>query len=239
MLLYTDMKKLLTSLILIYNILSLFYTFYTGVYISIYIRNWPIWMWKKFRILEKTRKIFLFLCIVYKYMVFFFHRFSDNNYCRKQISRAIGRKTDKAPKSWRREKSCLIFCCKGVENVIDNFLHNYFLHDTSTPVAAVLDYLARRPNTQGPLFILENGAPLSRTYLVQAVRETLVNAGVSTTGYSGHSFRVGAASAVASAGLPDSTIQSFGHWKSSAFLSYIRVPVKHLISVSQLMIARQ
>ena len=172
-------------------------------------------------------------------MVFFFHRFSDNNYCRKQISRAIGRKTDKAPKSRRREKSCLIFCCKGVENVIDNFLYNYCLHDTSTPVAAVLDYPARRPNTPGRLFILENGAPLSWAYLVKAVRETLANAGVSTTVYCGHSFRVGAASAVASAGLPDSTIQSLGHWKSSAFLSYIRLPVKHLISVSQLMIARQ
>ena len=78
------------------------------------------------------------------------------------------------------------------------------------PVVAVLDYLARRPSTPGPLFILDNGAPLSWAYLVQSVRETLANAGVSTTGYSGHSFRVGAASPAASAGLLDSTIQSLG-----------------------------
>ena len=108
-------------------------------------------------------------------------------------------------------------------------------HEDICPVAAVLAYLARRPGTPGPLFIFDNGAPLSRSYLVRTLRTTLTDAGIDTTGYSGHSFRIGAASAAAKAGLPDSMIQTLGRWKSAAFLSYIRIPVDRLVSTSQLM----
>ena len=101
------------------------------------------------------------------------------------------------------------------------------------PVAAVLAYIARRPGTPGPLFIFDNGTPLSRSYLVKTLRSTLSDAGVDTRGYSGHSFRIGAASAAARAGLPDSMIQSLGRWKSAAFLSYIRIPVDRLVTTSQ------
>ena len=38
-----------------------------------------------------------------------------------------------------------------------------------------------------------------------------------------HSLRIGGASAMAAAGLPDYLIQKMGRWKSLAFLMYIRL----------------
>ena len=49
-----------------------------------------------------------------------------------------------------------------------------------------------------------------------------------TRHYSGHSFRIGAATAAAQAGLEDSTIQLLGRWSSGAFLRYIRMPREQL-----------
>ena len=104
------------------------------------------------------------------------------------------------------------------------------------PVAAVLSYLAWRPASPGPLFIQQDGTPLTRSSLVAAVREALTSAGLDVAGYNGHSFRIGAASTAARAGLPDSLIQSLGRWKSAAFLRYIRVPTEQLISVSSTLV---
>ena len=104
--------------------------------------------------------------------------------------------------------------------------------ETLCPVSAMLGYLAMRPGSLGPLFIFENGTPLSKTLLIRYLRDALQKAGVSTDNYTGHSFRIGAASAAAQAGLSDSLIQSLGRWKSSAFTTYIRTPVEQLVSVS-------
>ncbi len=107
------------------------------------------------------------------------------------------------------------------------------------PVAAMLGYLATRPNVSGPLFIHEDGTPLSRSYLVQAVRAALASAGnLDLSRYSGHSFRIGAATTAARAGVPDSMIQTLGRWKSSAFLAYIRSRPEDITAVSR-QLARQ
>ena len=52
----------------------------------------------------------------------------------------------------------------------------------------------------------------------------LVDTGVADhEGYTGHSFRIGAAIAVAQAGIPDSTIKALGQWMSGAFMIYLRL----------------
>lgn len=104
--------------------------------------------------------------------------------------------------------------------------------DILCPVTAVLGYLAIRPSTPGPLFIFQDGTPLSRARLVTHVRKALSQAGVNTANFSGHSFRIGAASMAARAGFSDSLIQTLGRWKSSAFTAYIRTPVEDLVAVA-------
>lgn len=104
--------------------------------------------------------------------------------------------------------------------------------DTLCPVTALLGYLAIRPPKPGPLFIFQDGSPLSRPKLIVHVREALAKAGIDTRLYSGHSFRIGAASAAARAGFSDSFIQTLGRWKSSSFMTYIRTPVNQLIAVA-------
>ena len=100
------------------------------------------------------------------------------------------------------------------------------------PVSAVLAYLAVRPPTPGPLFLFQDGTPLSRSQLVSHLREALTQLGVDVTNYSGHSFRIGAASTAAKAGFSDSFIQTLGRWRSNAFTAYIRTPVEDLVAAA-------
>lgn len=64
---------------------------------------------------------------------------------------------------------------------------------TLCPVSSVLAYLAIRPQTQGPLFIFENGAPLSKQVLVSHLRQALLQLGEDDKKFTGHSFRIGVA----------------------------------------------
>ena len=101
------------------------------------------------------------------------------------------------------------------------------------PVAAVLSFLAVRPPSAGPLFVHADSSPLTRAQLIAAVRSALEGLGVDVTRYSGHSFRIGAATAAAQVGLSDSFIQTLGRWRSSAYLRYIRTPRSSLLAVSR------
>ena len=100
------------------------------------------------------------------------------------------------------------------------------------PVSAILDYLVRRGRDPGPLFIFRDGSSLSRQKLVRQVHLALEQQGISHTGLSGHSFRIGAAMAAAQAGLEDSLIQALGRWSSPAYLRYIRTPLHTLAEAS-------
>ena len=99
-------------------------------------------------------------------------------------------------------------------------------------VSAVLSYLAIRPTSPGPFFIFEDGRVLSRHRLVSELANALQLIGFDSSPYKGHSFRIGAATAAARAGLSDSLIQIMGRWKSSAFMAYIRTPKEQLLSVA-------
>ena len=106
------------------------------------------------------------------------------------------------------------------------------------PVAAVLSYLAFRPPIPGPLFTYPDGSPLTREQLVKHVRAALSLKGFDVSRYSGHSFRIGAATTAAARGIPDSTIQMLGRWQSSAYTRYIRTPRESLVDISRQLISQ-
>ena len=83
----------------------------------------------------------------------------------------------------------------------------------------MLAYLVKRKKGPGPL---EDGRPLTRPRLVREVKRALEEAWASSTGISGHSFRIGAATTAAEQGVEDLTIKDLGRWRSNAFQRYIR-----------------
>ena len=96
-------------------------------------------------------------------------------------------------------------------------------------VAALLAYLKFRGSQPGPLFQWQSGTP--KTRFVEEVRVVLEAAHLPAKDFAGHSFRIGAATTAALAGLPDSAIQTLGHWKSSAYLLYIQMEPQKLVTV--------
>ena len=98
------------------------------------------------------------------------------------------------------------------------------------PVAAVLDYMVRRGPVVGPLFTFSDCSFLTRDRFVRAVREALQSAGVDSSSYAGHSFRIRVATTAARQGVPDSTIKMLGQWESSAYTVYIHTPREALAS---------
>jgi len=92
------------------------------------------------------------------------------------------------------------------------------------PMAAILAFIATRGNCQGPVFLTEAGAPLTKPAFIAELRTILTAMGLPQDNYAGHSFRIGAATSAALAGVEDSTIQLLGRWQSAAFLRYVRTP---------------
>ena len=88
------------------------------------------------------------------------------------------------------------------------------------PVAAVLSYMATRGNKEGAFFHFHNGQPLTKAQFTQLVRLVLQAVGLPYEDFSGHSFRIGAATAAAKAGIKDSTISTLGHWSSSCIFAF-------------------
>ena len=92
------------------------------------------------------------------------------------------------------------------------------------PVAAVLSYLAVCGSSQGSLFTDTRQQLLTKTRFVARIRSILDEAGYPSHQFAGHSFRIGAATVAAQAGIEHSTIQALDWWHSSTFLAYIRIP---------------
>ena len=104
------------------------------------------------------------------------------------------------------------------------------------PVAAVVAYMVLRGAASGPFFRFADGRPLTRERLVAAVRAALREASIDDSNYSGHSFRIGAATTAAQQGVPDSLIKTLGRWESAAHTIYIRTPRETLCNVAQTLI---
>lgn len=120
--------------------------------------------------------------------------------------------------------------CDQLGKGIDVFIGR--TDDSLCPVVAVLAYMAKRGPTPGPFFTLSTGTPLTKAHFVAKIREALLAVGLPYQHFAGHSFRIGAATTAANAGLEDSTIRILGRWNSDAFLSYIKIPREQLARFS-------
>ena len=96
----------------------------------------------------------------------------------------------------------------------------FWLHVRSTPqtdacaVRAMQKYLAVRGRKPGPLFTDRFGNAVVRSEFDKVMKRAIVFNRIDPAHFKGHSFRIGAASAVA--GIPDSQIREMGRWKSDA-----------------------
>ena len=108
-------------------------------------------------------------------------------------------------------------------------------NDEVCPVGALLGYIAHRDLAPGPLFHFQDGRYLTRDLLVREIRLALGSVGIDVSAYSGHSFRIGAATSAASAGVEDALIQTLGRWKSTAYLQYIKLPRDSLAGISTIL----
>ena len=99
----------------------------------------------------------------------------------------------------------------------------------------MLSYLMVRGQHAGPLFKFQDGRFLTRQRLVTAVRDALRSAGVQPGLYSGHSFRIGAATTAAARGVEDSVVMTLGRWRSLAYLEYIKIPCQQLARYSTML----
>ena len=77
------------------------------------------------------------------------------------------------------------------------------------PVAAVLDFPQARGISPGPLFLFEDGRPLTRQRFVVLVRDTLRKARIDQSKYCGHSFWIGAPTTAAAKGIEDCIIKIY------------------------------
>ncbi|XP_060078768.1 uncharacterized protein LOC132558244 [Ylistrum balloti] len=94
------------------------------------------------------------------------------------------------------------------------------------PVTSMLRFLDIRRSQgargQSPLFVVSSGVPLTRDQFIVYLRHVLTLLGIDSSKYNGHSFRIGAATSAAAAGIEDHMIQTLGRWSSNCYTRYIR-----------------
>ncbi|CAC5420045.1 unnamed protein product [Mytilus coruscus] len=99
-----------------------------------------------------------------------------------------------------------------------------FENDIFNPVDLMKRYIQIRKNSgarpDSYLFVSDeyNTAPLSRDTFIYLLRDLLFRLGYNDSKFCGHSFRIGAATSAAAAGVEDHIIQTLGRWSSDCYM---------------------
>ena len=102
------------------------------------------------------------------------------------------------------------------------------------PVNTLSKYIsarrARGAAPSSPLFLNSevDASPLSRSTFILNLKEVLSRAGYEDQKFSGHSFRIGACTTGAAAGIEDHMLQVLGRWKSGCYMRYIRTQLQSI-----------
>ncbi|MEQ2297800.1 hypothetical protein AMECASPLE_038418 [Ameca splendens] len=73
-----------------------------------------------------------------------------------------------------------------------------------------------------PLFLTPEGVPMIASRFLKFVRQTFVQCNLPPCQFSGHSFRIGAATSAATQGVSTASLQQLSRRSTSAFSSYVR-----------------
>ena len=108
------------------------------------------------------------------------------------------------------------------------------------PFEALSNYLSFRKLQSSistePLFTSESGHVATLFWFHHHLRQVLSLSGLSPIHYSGHSFRIGAATSASCNGVPEHLIQILGRWSSQAYHRYIRSDLKDLRSAQSILL---
>ena len=109
-------------------------------------------------------------------------------------------------------------------------IHLFKTDSPLSPYEPILRYITMRrslnASPQDPLFTTESGSVATRSWFHKHLRQILTLSGLPSQLYSGHSFRIGAATTAARQGLSDQIIRILGRWSSRAYQSYIRTNIR-------------
>lgn len=109
---------------------------------------------------------------------------------------------------------------------------NIFANNLLYPVRTMVQYLEMRRSqgatSMSPLFVNDfvSYKPLMRHTFIGFLKDLLSRIGLNNLDYNGHSFRIGAATSAAAAGVQDHVIQTLGRWSSDCFTRYIHTDPK-------------
>ena len=100
-------------------------------------------------------------------------------------------------------------------------------------VMAMKDYILQaQPPASRPLFSFSSpGKWLTRTSLTKELRTILQHCSLPASKSYSHSFRIGAATTAAQAGLPPWLIKVLGRWSSDCYERYVRTPETSILTV--------
>ena len=93
---------------------------------------------------------------------------------------------------------------------------------TVCPLANLCNYMLLRGWGPGPLFVFQDGPVVVSSFFSSRLTMCINFLGIDPSLYKSHSFRIGAASLLASLRYSDSQIRLIGRWKGDAFKRYIR-----------------
>jgi hypothetical protein len=108
-------------------------------------------------------------------------------------------------------------------------------NDEICPVTALRTLFQRYPKpTSSPLFSRLCG-PFDRQWVLRKMSQALLFAGLNPKGYTGHSFRRGAANSALNSGISREDIKRMGRWKSDSIDRYFTATTAttHLFSLSK------
>ncbi|XP_021362453.1 uncharacterized protein LOC110456199 [Mizuhopecten yessoensis] len=121
---------------------------------------------------------------------------------------------------------------------------NIYENSVLKPVSTMSTYLNLRVSSgaipTSPLFVeqVHLAKPLMRHTFIAYLKETLSRIGIDNQPFNGHSFRIGASTSAAAAGVEDHVIQTLGRWSSDCFIRYIRIDPATIRRAQQKMSSR-